>query len=151
MARTIITTERVSDFAPADLCRLVGDVRAYPQFIPWLKSLKVTTHESRPGDGWEGDAEATVGWKSFTERFTSHVRCEPEKGEVDVTLVKGPLHSLENRWRFAAREGGGAHVRFWIAYEFKNPLLHAAASVNRERIATRIMEAFEAEAQRRLG
>jgi coenzyme Q-binding protein COQ10 len=150
MARTAIEAERILPFAPADLCRLVGDVRAYPHFIPFLKSLRVTKEEPRAEGGWEGVAEAIVGWKAITERFSTNVRCEPAKGEVDVSLVTGPLHALDNRWRFEPHEKG-ARVRFWIYYHFNNPLLQAAVAANREKLAARIMSAFEKEARRRLG
>ncbi len=78
------------------------------------------------------------------------MRCEPAKGEVDVSLVSGPFHTLDNRWRFEAHEQG-ARVRFWISYQFKNPVLNAVASANKNRVAARIMAAFENEARRRLG
>lgn len=150
MARTQIEAERILPHAPADLCRLVGDVRAYPHFIPFLKSLRVTKEEPRAEGGWEGVAEAIVGWKAVTERFSTTVRCEPAKGEVDVSLVSGPLHALDNRWRFEPH-AKGARVRFAISYRFKNPLLQAAVAANRDRLAARIMGAFEKEARRRLG
>ncbi len=150
MARTIIEAERVLPFAPADLCRLVGDVRVYPQFVPFLQRLRVTKEEPREEGGWEGVAEAEVGWQAIKVTFATSVRCEPAKGEVEVALVKGPLHSLNNRWWFRPHENG-AHVRYWIAYEFKNPVLQAAISVNKDKLASRIMEAFEREAKRRLG
>ena len=107
MPRTIIEAERVLPYAPDALCKLVGDVRVYPEF-------------------------------------------EPAKGEVEVALVKGPLHSLANKWWFKPHENG-AHVRYWIAYEFKNPVLQAAISANKDKLASRIMAAFEREAKRRLG
>lgn len=150
MARTIIEAQRILPYAPDDLCRLVGDVRVYPQFVPFLKTLRVTKEEPRDEGGWEGIAEAEVGWKAITVHFSTSVRCEPAKGEVEVALVKGPLHSLNNRWWFAPHEKG-AHVRYWIAYEFKNALLQAAISANRDKLASRIMSAFETEARRKLG
>jgi coenzyme Q-binding protein COQ10 len=150
MSRTIIEAERILPYSPADLCRLVGDVRDYPRFIPWLQSLRVTKEEPRPEGGWAGVAEATVGWKAITERFATTVRCEPAKGEVDVSLVSGPFHALDNRWRFQPHESG-ALVRFWISYHFKNPVLQALVAANRDRLASRIMSAFEREAKKRLG
>jgi coenzyme Q-binding protein COQ10 len=150
MARTTIKAERFLPHAPGDLCRLVGDVREYPQFIPWLKSLRVTKEEPRSEGGWEGVAEAIVGWKAITERFTTTVRCEPAKGEVDVALVSGPFHALDNSWRFEPHEGG-ARVRFTISYQFKNPVLQAMVAANKDKLAGRIMGAFEREAKRRLG
>jgi len=149
MSRTVIEAERVLPYAPADLCRLVGDVRVYPEFVPFLKTMRVTKEEPRPEGGWAGVAEAEVGWQAIKVRFSTSVRCEPAKGEVDVALVKGPLHSLQNKWWFAPHEKG-AHVRYWIAYEFKNALLQAAISANKDKLAGRIMAAFEREAIRRL-
>lgn len=149
MSRTIIEATRVLPYAPADLCRMVGDVREYPKFIPFLKSLTIVKEEPREEGGWEGVASAVVGWKAITERFSTTVRCEPAKGEVDVALVSGPLHALDNRWRFEPHEKG-ARVKFWISYQFKNALLNAAVSANRERLAMKIMSAFENEARRRL-
>lgn len=150
MSRTFIEAERILPYAPADLCRLVGDVRAYPHFIPWLQSLRVVKEEPRDEGGWEGVATAIVGWKSINERFSTSVRCEPVKGEVDVALVSGPFHALDNRWRFEPH-GHGARVRFWISYQFKNPLLQAVVNANKDKVASRVMGAFEREAKKRLG
>jgi coenzyme Q-binding protein COQ10 len=150
MPRTVIEAERILPYAPDDLCRLVGDVRVYPEFVPFLQTMRVTKEEPLPAGGWKGIAEADVGWQAIKVRFSTSVRCEPEKGEVEVALVKGPLHSLANKWWFKAHETG-AHVRYWIAYEFKNPVLQAAISANKDKLASRIMAAFEREAKRRLG
>ncbi len=150
MARTTIEAQQRLPYAPADLCRMVGDVRAYPKFIPWLKSLRVLRETPLPEQGWQGTAEAVVGWKAITERFATDVRCDPSKGEVDVALAKGPFRSLENKWRFTSDDKGGSLVKFWIAYEFKNPVLQAVVSANSDVVAARIMGAFVAEADRRL-
>ncbi len=150
MARTVIEAERILPYAPADLCRLVGDVRVYPQFVPFLQTMRVIKEEKLADDGWKGVAEAEVGWQAIKVKFSTAVRCEPDKGEVEVALVKGPLHTLQNRWWFKPHEKG-AHVRYWIAYEFKNPVLQAAISANKDKLASRIMVAFEREAKRRLG
>ncbi len=50
MSRTSLEAERILPYAPADLCRLVGDVRAYPEFIPWLQRLRVIKEEKRDGN-----------------------------------------------------------------------------------------------------
>jgi len=150
MARTIIETARILPYPPADLCRLVGDVRVYPEFVPFLKRMRVLQETPLEAGGWQGVASAEVGWKAITVHFSTRVRCEPAKGEVEVALVEGPLHALDNKWWFSTHQKG-AHVRYWIAYEFKNPLLQAAISANREKLANRIMAAFETEAHRRLG
>lgn len=148
MTATVIEAERRLPFTPEDLCRLVGDVRSYPTFIPWLQSLRII-HERTTGEVWEGLAQAVIGWRGLRERFSTHVRCDPPGGAVDVKLADGPFRHLENRWRFATDDAGGAIVRFWISYEFRNPLLNNLARINRETAADKIIRAFEAEAHRR--
>lgn len=150
MTPTIVEAERRLPYPPADLCRLVGDVRSYPSFIPWLQSLRIV-HERRDGDVWRGLAQAVIGWRGLRERFSTHVVCDPPQGIVDVKLADGPFRHLENRWRFASDGEGGAIVRFWIAYEFRNPLLNGLARVNRETAADKIIRAFEQEARKRFG
>jgi coenzyme Q-binding protein COQ10 len=150
MSATTLQAERRLPYAPEKLAALVGDVRAYPEFIPWVLDMKISG-EHEHGGVRDCVAHVLVGWKSLRERFSTRVRTAPAEGEVDVTLVSGPFRRLENRWRFAADGHGGALVRFWICYDFKNPLLNGLARVNRERAAEKIMSAFEKEAARRLG
>ena len=148
MARATIEAEKRLPFPAEAITALIGDVRSYPRFLPWLKSIRVLQETSSSEEGWSGLAEAVVGWRAIEERFATKVRCAPTLGEGDVSLVRGPLKTLENGGR-VTRDGNGALVRFWIAYEFKNPVLQTLVSVNRDLIAGRIMAAFEAEAKRR--
>jgi coenzyme Q-binding protein COQ10 len=149
MGLATVQTERRLPFAPDALCRLVGDVRAYPGFLPWVQAIDVVKEE-RIGEGWRGLARADIGWRSIRERFATFVECRPEDGAVEVRLADGPFKRLENRWRFRPDGEGGSIVDFWIAYEFKSRILQALASANRDRAAARIIGAFEAEAARRL-
>ncbi|MDX2232938.1 MAG: type II toxin-antitoxin system RatA family toxin [Hyphomonadaceae bacterium] len=148
MSAVTIEAERRLPYAPDALCEMVGDVRAYPSFIPWVLDMKVSGEREQDGVR-EAIAHVLVGWKSLRERFSTRVRSATAAGEVDVTLVSGPFRRLENHWRFLPDGQGGAIVRFWIAYEFKNPLLNTLVRVNRDRAAARIMAAFEKEAARR--
>ena len=89
-------------------------------------------------------ALVVVAAAGLSDRFTA-LHAQEQYGDLS-----GPLHSLDNRWWFKPHEKG-AHVRYWIAYEFKNPVLQAAISANKDKLASRIMQAFEREAKRRLG
>lgn len=149
MAAMVIEAKRSLPYRAQDLCRMVGDVKLYPTFIPWIQSLRVLREKPLGAGGWEGVAEAVVGWKAIVERFATKVRSDPEKGEVDVDLVSGPFRFLENRWRFLPRADGGAEVGFFIRYEFRNPILNALVRAHQHRAADKIMHAFEAEAHRR--
>lgn len=148
MAVVVIEVRRRLPFRPEDLHALVSDVRAYPEFIPWVKHLTLKV-DSQDGESWTGRASALVGWRAFTERFETLVRSDPGQGRIDVSLISGPFRVLENKWRFVPAEAGGSDVSFWIRYQFKNPILQAAAAVNRELAADKIMGAFTKEAAKR--
>ena len=107
MSATTLQAERRLPFRPEDLCAMVGDVRAYPSFIPWILDMKVSGEHDVAG-GREAVAHVQVGWKAIRERFSTRVRSAPAAGEVDVTLVSGPFRKLENRWRFLPDGTGGS-------------------------------------------
>jgi coenzyme Q-binding protein COQ10 len=145
---TEISVARRLPFAPQDLHSLVCDVRAYPRFIKWITSLHVSG-EKTDGARRTLVASATVGWRALQERFTTRVATDDAALTVTVGLVQGPFKTLHNAWRFESDGAGGAIAHFDIAYEFSNPVLQALARVNRDRMADKIMSAFEAEAIRR--
>ncbi|MEJ0024058.1 MAG: type II toxin-antitoxin system RatA family toxin [Alphaproteobacteria bacterium] len=146
MARAIIEAERRMPYPPKDLAALVSDVRSYPSFIPWMRSLTVVSETCENGVR-EMVARAEVGWKAIHERFTSKVRAT--ETSVDVGLVDGPFRHLENTWRFEPDGKGGSVIHFRVVYEFKNIFLQKLVSVNRSIASDRIMKAFETEARRR--
>ena len=146
MALATVELERRLPYAPEDLCSLVADVRSYPSFIPWVARLDVLS-ERQQGDTWIGVARAEIGWHAIVERFTTEVRAGGNA--IDVKLISGPFKSLANRWRFAPAPNGGTTIKFYVAYEFRNPILQAVATLNRELVASRIIAAFESEAKRR--
>jgi len=150
MSAAVIEAQRELPYAPEDLLRLVADVRAYPSFLPWLKSL--TLHnEERIGAGWSGVADAKVGWRAFSVDFATKVRVSPETSEVHAVLVRGPFKALNNSWSFAPGADGGTKVRCRLVYAFKNPVLQALLDANKSLEMSRILAACEAEAKRSFG
>ena len=131
MSLAIVEMRRRLPYAPGDLCALVVDVKSYPRFIPWLKRLDVLS-QCQDGETRVLVARAEVGWSAISERFTTEVRAAP--GKVDVALVNGPFRKLENHWRFKEAPGG-TEIDFYVAFEFRNPLLQAVAMLNREHAA----------------
>jgi coenzyme Q-binding protein COQ10 len=148
LAVTEIVVKRRLPYRPEELHGLVADVRRYPGFIRWITSLSVT-QEVKDGPRSSLIAHASVGWKALQERFATKVESDEDALTVAVSLVRGPFRVLRNHWRFEDDGAGGAVLRFEIAYEFSNPVLNAVARANRERMADKIMGAFEAEAGRR--
>jgi coenzyme Q-binding protein COQ10 len=137
--RQVVT--RVLPYAPEQLFTLVGDVEAYPQFVPWITAMRT----------WNGradaqvstiDAEAQVGFSFLREKFATRVRRDAAALSVDVSLLYGPFKRLSNQWRFLPHEAGTT-VEFVIDFAFKSKILDAMLAANLDRAANRLIGCFE--------
>lgn len=168
---TFLTRTLDLPYRPQDLFDLVSDVGRYPDFIKWIRRLRLLTDQDTEG-AWRGRAEATVGFMAFTETFVTDIEARrlndpaphPEQSRsgvskdegsapsplwtINVTLVRGPFRKLRNTWRFAPT-GQGTRLDFTIDFEFRNFVLQALAETNRDYAVNRIIESFTDEAARR--
>jgi len=137
---------KILPYTPDQLFALVGDVNAYPDFVPWITSMR-TWNARRLGEGVEAvDAEAGVGFSFLKERFSTRVRRDQAGRQIDVDLLSGPFKRLANRWQFY-EDGGGTRVEFDIDFQFKSRLLEALLAANFSHAVDRLMECFEARAK----
>jgi coenzyme Q-binding protein COQ10 len=129
---------------------VVADVEKYPQFLPWVVSLRVL---SRRENGLI--AEMAVGYGALRERYTSEVTLDPARQRIDVVYIQdrkkvGLFKTLENHWRFTPRKDEQGEekcdVEFSIAFEFRSRLLHSVAGHAFEKVMLKMAESFEARA-----
>jgi coenzyme Q-binding protein COQ10 len=134
-------------YAPEQLFALVGDVTAYPDFVPWITSMR-TWNARTLADGVETlDAEAGVGFSFLRERFSTRVRRDAADRRIEVSLLSGPFRRLANGWRFFDDGQGGTRVEFDIDFQFKSRLLETLLTANFVHAVDRLMSCFEARAQ----
>jgi coenzyme Q-binding protein COQ10 len=117
-------------------------VETYPDFVPWITSMR-TWNARDLGDGVDQlDAEAGVGFSFLKERFSTRVRRDSANHQIDVALLSGPFRKLANRWRFTA-EGDQTRVEFDIDFQFKSRLLDGLLAANFHHAVERLMACFE--------
>ncbi len=131
-----------------DLFELVSDIRRYPEFVKWIKSMRVY-NEREQGTTRLCTGEARVGFSGLTETFATDVKADPEARRIETRLVRGPFRRLLNTWQFEAMDDGTTRVRFHIDYKFKNPVLQALLAANFDRAVNALINSFLAEADRR--
>ena len=129
-------------YTPDQLFALVGDVDRYPEFVPWISSMR-TWNARALADGVETvDAEAGVGFSFLKERFATRVRRDPVERQIDVNLLSGPFRRLTNRWRFLDDEAG-TRIEFDIDFQFKSRLLEGLLAANFHHAVEKLMGCFE--------
>ena len=137
-------------YTPEQCFDLVSDIRRYPDFIKWITAMRVS-EEAVLGDGASSClGDAVIGFKGFTERFSTRVTMTPADGSVIASLVKGPFRRLRAEWKIAPRERG-TDVQLDIDYDFKNPFIGMLAAANHDIAVERILNAFLEEGRRRFG
>ena len=139
MHRHVVT--RVLPYAPEQLFALVGDVEAYPQFVPWITAMR-TWNGRADAQVSTVDAEAQVGFSFLREKFATRVRRDAAAHTVDVSLLYGPFKRLSNQWRFLPHETGTT-VEFVIDFAFKSRMLDAMLAANIDKAAAKLIGCFE--------
>lgn len=133
---------RLLPYTPDQLFALVGDVDRYPEFVPWISSMR-TWNARDLGQGANSlDAEAGVGFSFLKERFATRVRRDSVERRIDVSLLSGPFRRLTNTWRFLEDEAG-TRIEFDIDFQFKSRLLEGLLTANFHHAVERLMGCFE--------
>ena len=137
---------RILPYTPDQLLDLVADVRAYPEFVPWVTSMRVW-NEREEGHGVTLlDAEAGVGFAVLREKFSTWVRRDANLNLVEVGLIRGPFKHLKNRWEFHPHPDG-ARLEFMIDFAFKSRMLDMMLNANFDRAVNALIRCFEARAR----
>lgn len=143
MARHHLT--RILPYRPEELFELVGDVRKYPEFVPWITSMRVWNERS-VSDGVDSlDAEASVGFSFLRESFATRVVRNANANTVEVSLLRGPFSRLSNRWGFKPHPVG-TQLDFDIDFQFRSKLLDLMLQANFDRAVAKLVACFEARA-----
>lgn len=139
------TLTHVLPYSPEQMFDLVGDVKSYPAFVPWLTALRTWNAQSMADGSDVLDAEAQVGFAFLKEKFATRVRRDPAACSVKVDLLYGPFCRLHNQWTFSPHPTG-VQIDFLIDFEFKSRLLDGLLAANMHKAIDKLVACFEARA-----
>eukprot|EP00903_Cladosiphon_okamuranus_P018042 g16603.t1 len=131
---------RLVPYTPEQFFDVVADVDSYKKFVPFCVDSRVV----KVIDEGSMEAEMSVGFKLFTEKYTSRVVMRRPK-EVAVKAVHSRLFSsLDSTWSF--RPGNAPNttlIDFSVEFEVKNLLAAQAMDVFFDEVALQQVKAFE--------
>ena len=126
-------------YSPAEMYRLVTDIPAYPQFLPWCERAEVLAQ-----DGQDTTARLSLSYAGVKQAFTTRNSNVADES-VRMALVDGPFSQLEGIWLFKPIGDGKAaacRIEFELSYAFSNRALQAVVSPVFDRIANTFVESF---------
>jgi len=138
--RSVRRSALVPHSAP-EMFRLVDDVEAYPEFLPWCSDARI---EKTEGDVVE--ASLTLNKGGLSKRFTTRNTRRPPEA-IDLDLVGGPFRVLTGGWRFRDLGPGGCKVSLELDFEFESRMLDAILGAYFEKTCSSLVEAFTRRAQ----
>ena len=123
-------------FSAAEMFRLVTDVKAYPEFLPWCDhGLVLSSSETGML------AEVGIAFGGIRQRFRTQNTHIPDR-QINISLVEGPFSSLDGQWRFEPLgQERACKVTLRLSYGFSGVLGSAIGPVF-DRIANSMVEAF---------
>lgn len=123
-------------YSATEMYRLVEDIEAYPQFLPWCRSSRIL---SRSADEVRATIEMAKG--GIYKSFTTCNRMEPDRA-IDIRLLEGPFKRLQGHWRFETLRADASKVSLNMEFEFAGTLLRMAIEPVFKQIANSLVDAF---------
>lgn len=139
--------QKILPYTKQQMFDLVADVGQYKEFAPWCVASRVNK--------WESDttflADLIVGYKVFREKFSSRVILDKSNYDISIEYLKGPLKNLKNHWVFSEGQDNSCIIDFSVEFEFKNKALQGLATMFFNEVVKRMIDAFEARAEKIYG
>lgn len=137
-------------YTPAEMYRLVTDVPAYPDFLPWCERGELLAQHE---DGVT--ARVHLAYAGVRHAFTTRNRQQPDR-QVQMTLVDGPFSLLEGAWDFLPlgrpdQPQQACKVEFDLRYAFSSRPLELVLSPVFDRVANTFVESFVKRAEQVYG
>ena len=134
---TTISKSALVPYTPEQMYRLVQEIEAYPQFLPWCPRAEILSRDT-------DEVRATL-WLSkggVEKAFTTCNRHQNNK-MIEIRLVEGPFKCLEGFWRFDALGDSGCKVSLDIAFEFSNRMLSMVVGPVFNQVANSLVDSFQ--------
>jgi ribosome-associated toxin RatA of RatAB toxin-antitoxin module len=123
-------------FSPEAMFKLVSDVDAYPEFLPWCAAARVMNRANNLLE-----ASLTIGYSSLNSQFTTRNEfVEPDW--MTMKLVKGPFSDLQGKWTFEQLGNDGCEVTLAMEFEFSNPMKDLLFGATFQTICNELIDAF---------
>lgn len=141
----LVNRSALVPYSAHQMYELVNDVEAYPEFVPWCRSVTVLCRE-----GLRLKAKIALSKGTLGQEFTTMNRMVPGR-RIDVTFVDGPFKRLNGTWRFVQLGEAGCKVSLHMDFEFAKGLMGMAFGRVFSEFANTFVDAFCRRAREKYG
>ena len=123
-------------YSADEIYRLVDDVEAYPEFLPWCTDAEVSKRTKK-----QVDASLELEKGGVSKVFSTRNKLTPGR-RIEMGLLDGPFNHLEGVWLFEPLSETACKVSLDIKYEFSNPVVDMLFGPGFKDILASLVDAF---------
>jgi len=138
--RVALKERRVVPYSASTFYDVVIDVDSYSSFVPFCSGSRVTRRLSSN----ELEADLTIGFRIFTEKYTSRIECQ-RPNYIKIRSVQSSVFGhLVSRWRFIQDRNvqNQCTIEFDVEFEVSSPIHASAVKLFFTDVAERQIKAF---------
>lgn len=125
--------------------KIVDDIEAYPEFLPWCSGSKVLKRE---GDIVE--AELHISKAGFNKSFATRNHTDG-CGKLSMTLLNGPFSSLDGVWNFMPLREDACKISLDLEFEIEGKFSSLAFGSVFNQICNTMVSSFTERAKKVYG
>lgn len=134
---TTITRSALVMYTPEQMFKLVNDVDAYPQFLPWCRDSRIISENEQVIC-----ATLDIAKGGIRHTFSTRNTLEPHQS-IRIELIDGPFRHLEGHWQFnSIGNNEGCRIQLDMDFEFSTRLLDLALGPVFTQISGSLVDAF---------
>lgn len=117
---TSIKKSALVKFSALQMFKLVNDIAAYPDFLPWCAGSRIVKREHELVE-----AELQIYKAGFQQSFITQNRSDGHS-KLFITLVDGPFSSLDGVWSFMSLRKDASKISLDLEFEMQGKLANLA-------------------------
>ena len=133
---TTISKSALVTHSPEDMFKLVDDIEAYSEFLPWCGKA---TEISR--DDKNVEASLFISHSGLNKEFTTKNK-NTAFDKIEMHLVNGPFKNLDGIWLFEPLGESACKVSLNLEFEFSSKIISVTLGPIFSKIANSLVDAF---------
>lgn len=128
-------------FSAEQMYKLVDNVNAYKEFLPWCGASEEISREGNVVVG-----SVTIKKGAVNKTFTTENILDKNE-QIEIKLVDGPFKQLNGYWKFKELKPGACKVSLELDYEFSSKLLSMVVGPVFNQVANTLVDSFVKQAK----
>ena len=134
--------KRIPESSSNSLMDVVSEVESYGEFVPLCREVKIIKNLESNIFEKKFKANVFIEYKIFKEAFITEVSIDKLNKKIIIQSNESPFNKLYSEWTFNQVEKDCV-VTFFVDVSFKSFVIEKVISLSFDRIAKKVISAFE--------